>query len=820
MKKSYIILFFLLICIVVSYAQTTIKFEVKLADKECSTDTTFRFAKVYFVSGGQSIKVTTFKFKGCKYIFNGKVPIGKYAVDISSTGYESHQIAIEIAAQKHIETEKIVLQKIIQLKDVNIQIEKEYIKMEGDRTTVDIKNNEMLSSGNAYEAISRLPGVIPNPSGNIMLNGKSTAVWIDGSPSNLTGQELNSYLTSLPGKALEKIELISNPGASFDANTGSGGIINLVITNAGVKSLNGSLNSSYSYNKYHKTNNSLLLSGRSQKFSWQMLGSIGYTESATLTSLDAMIDSPPITKNVYSKSTFLNDNTGIIIRPGIRYAFSKNSSFRLNYNLNLNYASPYTTGALKGSETDYATGFDQKTNNARNEIIAGYSLKLDSLNRRMEITLYGMKFGQNRLSESMQFLMPTIYNSYKNTLDIDNFYLKNDWVLPFASDGITLNFGFKVGYSRVKSNGLYSIAGSNPLIISNPQYTTEIPYQYSDNSQAVYAEFRKTFKKFNIGVGSRLERYTFKSQIRPNNILSSKHYTNLFPNINLLYKLAPSINLITNYTRKIDQVGYTQLDPNLNGYFDNFSQISGNPVLEPNFFNNYEVKLNAFGYASINFNYSFSKTKNLLYYNYDATSQKVVQTYQSFNNANVYGGSMNIPIPFKLFTEGASLFNKALNPDNENFLYINGGFLRYGFDETEQLVARNTTIWYFGLYSQVLLPAGAKLSLYYNYNGKGTYELYTLTRAIQSFDATLSRAFLKKRLKFDLTAQDIFNTKSTNARLTNNGLGLGYYQKYDSRNFRFAVSYSFGRSKPAKNIEINKDEDRMDAKGGIAPSKQ
>ena len=429
-----------------------------------------------------------------------------------------------------------------------------------------------------------------------------------------------------------------------------------------------------------------------------------------------------------------------------------------------------------------------------------------------------MNFNQKRFAGSIQLLNPTRYNVYNNSLNIDNIYFKNDWAIPFVKSNVTLNMGLKATYSSVTSTGLYTGNTTDPRTLSEPNYQLEVPYRYEDNSQAVYAEMRKSFKTVNIGLGARAERYAFKSEVSGTIVSTSSHYFNVFPNLNLLYKLTPTINVSTNYTRKIGQVSYTELDPNLNGFFDSFSQSSGNPVLEPNFFNNYDVKLSAFGYASVSFNYSFSKSKNLLYYRYDPNVERVIQSYQTFSNANVHGGSMNIPIPFKLFTEGAAFFSKPLNPDKENFLYINGGFLRYGYDLTDQLVSRNKTIWYFGLYSQLILSAGSKLSLYYNYNGKGTYELYTLTKAIQSFDGTLSKSFFKNKFKVDLTAQDIFNSRSTHARLSNTGLNLDYYQKFDSRNFRIAISYNFGRSNSVKNIDINKDEDRIESKTGIAPA--
>jgi len=69
---------------------------------------------------------------------------------------------------------------------------------------VSIKDNAMLNSGNSFEAIKKLPGVITSPTGSLTLNGKGVAVYIDGAPSTLSGTDLQNYLSSLPAHAIEK----------------------------------------------------------------------------------------------------------------------------------------------------------------------------------------------------------------------------------------------------------------------------------------------------------------------------------------------------------------------------------------------------------------------------------------------------------------------------------------------------------------------------------------------------------------------------------------------------------------------------------------
>ncbi|WP_333878906.1 Plug domain-containing protein, partial [Flavobacterium sp.] len=113
-----------------------------------------------------------------------------------------------------------------ELKEVTVyDNKKQYLKVESDKTTISVRDNAMLNSGSSLEAVKKIPGVITSPTGTITLNSKGVTIYIDGAPSSLSGNDLQNYLATLPANAIEKVELIYNPGASFDADA-SGSIIN------------------------------------------------------------------------------------------------------------------------------------------------------------------------------------------------------------------------------------------------------------------------------------------------------------------------------------------------------------------------------------------------------------------------------------------------------------------------------------------------------------------------------------------------------------------------------------------------------------------
>lgn len=121
----------------------------------------------------------------------------------------------------------------------------------------------MLSSGNAMEAVKKILGIISSTTRSLILNSKSVVVFIDGLPSTLTGNGLQNYLSSLPANAIDKVELIYNPAASFQA---SGSVINIVTSTKRMKGINASANINYNFNKYQKPGPLILMNGKKNRF--------------------------------------------------------------------------------------------------------------------------------------------------------------------------------------------------------------------------------------------------------------------------------------------------------------------------------------------------------------------------------------------------------------------------------------------------------------------------------------------------------------------------------------------------------------------------
>jgi outer membrane receptor protein involved in Fe transport len=146
------------------------------------------------------------------------------------------------------------------LKGVSIVADKPFIERQLDRTVVNIENSIVQTNSSLIEVMEKLPGVLVNQDGVISLKGKQgVIITIDDKPTGLSGQDLGNLLKSMPSSNIQKIEIITNPSAKYDA-AGNAGIINIVTKKNKRVGFNGSVAAGYGQGVYEKYNASTNIS--------------------------------------------------------------------------------------------------------------------------------------------------------------------------------------------------------------------------------------------------------------------------------------------------------------------------------------------------------------------------------------------------------------------------------------------------------------------------------------------------------------------------------------------------------------------------------
>ncbi|WP_348822667.1 TonB-dependent receptor domain-containing protein [Flavobacterium aestuarii] len=701
-----------------------------------------------------------------------------------------------------------IKEKVNALNEVTVTAQKKYIKVDSDKTTISVKDNGMLNSGSSLEAVKKLPGVITSPTGGISLNGKAVTIYIDGAPSTLSGNDLQNYLNTLPANAIEKVELIYNPGASFDANS-SGSVINIVTSSKRMKGVNASFNINYNFNKYQKPSPQILLNGKEKNLSWQTMLGYNYIDSEQKTSnLQEFTAFNPM-QYLKQENFTVNTNRNLYFRLGTNYKLTEKSNLLFNYNGNYANDRSVFDATTMGDDIDYFNQGITKIKNNNHEISLQYKTKLDTLGRTLDVIAFSNLFDKNPLTESNAIDRISNSDSFANSglnFDLKNYYLKYDFAIPFQKLDFSINTGGKFNVLEVNDIGNYYTNTS----------TSTIDFDYSENNLAFYAEARKKIKKFNFTAGLRFEDYHVE---RITNTLSEPikfKNTNLFPNASAIYEVNDNVNISASYSKKINQPNYNNLDPNNGNAFDQYNTSQGNLFLDPTYLNNYEFKITAMQFIQLGMNYTASKDNNLFVFSADADATEPVsnQTYQQFDHFNTFSAYANFPIPLDYIFKGKEEFKKRMgNIDEMNYIFVNFNYIKsdikgYDFPYT------NKAIFNYAFQSQIMLPWKIKNSMMYFYLPPGNWQIYKITKPIQQFDISFNRDFMDKNLKIGLHCFDVFNQNEVNALIAGENLNTSFRQKQDSRTFRISLTYNFGNLK-MQNENTNIETEKVKTGGGM-----
>lgn len=683
--------------------------------------------------------------------------------------------------------------KTNELKEVTITQQKKFIKIESDKTTVAIKDNPMLGTGNAYDAVKKLPGVIASPTGGLSLNGKGVAIYIDGAPSTLSGSDLENYLASLPANAIEKVELIYNPGAAFDANA-SGSIINLVTSSKRLKGINASFNINYNFNKYQKPSPQILLNGKEKNLSWQAMIGYNYIDREQHSGLGQTFTSFTPNKYIDQNKLTVTTNRNFYARFGTNYKLNEKSNLLFNYNTNFGNDRDVFDAKTTGSEIpDYINNGTNKTKSTNHEFSLQYKVKLDTIGRTLDITAYNNLFDRNPDSKANAVENNvSSYNNFRNDFGLMNYYLKYDFAIPFEKINLSVNTGGKFNTIKVENTGFYNL---------NSPVTDVIDFDYKETNLAFYAEVRKKIKKLNLTAGLRYEDFNVDRTGIVDNTRTDIDFKNrnLFPNFSALYEITNDINLSASYSRKISQPSYYVLDPN-GGNFDQYNTSTGNLLLNPSFYDNFELKASAFQFVQLGANYTVAKDHNLFILNAEPGETVSTQTFQQFDRFKTMSVYANFPIPLDYFFKGKEEFQKRMNNiDKMNYIFLNINYIK-NMTEGYDFSFKSKPVWNYAAQSQIMLPWDVKNSMtYFILPAGGVWEIYKITKPIQQFDISFSKDFLNKNLKIGLHAFDLFNQNEVNAVISSTNLQTKFYEKQDSRTFRVSLTYNFG------NLKIQKD---------------
>ncbi|MET7257433.1 TonB-dependent receptor [Dyadobacter fermentans] len=745
-----------------------------------------------------SLVKTVLTAKGGTFSITG-IQSGRYFASFSMMGFQSFTGSrFDISNEKPaIDVGTITLKpNDIKLDEIKITGQKNFVEYRIDRTILNVDALISNAGANVLEVLEKAPGVMVDQSGTISLKGQpGVLVLIDNRPTYLSQAALAAYLRSLPANSVEKIELVTNPPARYDA-AGSAGIIHIRMRKNKVRGLNGSITLSPARSKYWRHNENLNLNYRSNRFNFFTNASFNSTDQWRRLDIgrkyygenDALQSSFDQTTLFYPKSRTTNLKTGIDFYADEKTTWGFVYTGAYTQSREQRPVSSVVRNAAGAIDSLIRADNSDRNRFRQHGINLNFSHQYDSTGKLLTFDLdyinYRIRARQTFINDFFD-AAAAFKRQEKITTDLPSsiaiYSAKTDYEHPLKK--ARFGAGFKTSLVRTDNAANYFLHQGETISVD---YDKTNRFRYSENINAAYLNFNRDFKRFSLQTGLRAENtngygHQLGNAAKPDSSFTV-HYTSIFPTVFVSYKLDTNqTHLNFSYGRRIGRPYYQDLNPFV-FLLDKFSYFAGNPYLKPEFGNRFQL---SFNYKS-RFNLS-------LLYNYTRNMQgEVIE--QAGNVFISRTGNIS-----RLIWGGITLTArlKAGNWWTCNFYaeLISNNFRGMPGDPDR---TTGSTYGYISPNNQFLFKNGWSAEL------SGFYITRSQSAQFDKDDLFLVNAAVQKKVMKDkgivkLSLRDVFSSLEPNGRILNiPNARANYYNNADTRVLVASFTYNFAKGTSGK----------------------
>ena len=749
--------------------------------------------------------------------FSLSVPYGNYYVEIDYMGYKSIKKDDIILTEKNSIYELGTIQLVPSSKtldEVVIQAEKSTMELSLDKKVFNVGKDLANAGGTANDILMNIPSVSVDPEGQVKLRGSDNVrILIDGKPSGLVSFKGGSGLNSLQASMIERVEVITNPSARYEAE-GMAGIINIILK----KERNQGFNGSFEVITGHPTNlgGAANLNYRHKKINFFINYSIAFRE---------MPGDGKLYQEVYDMDTtsggdvYRGDTTFILkqttrslingfntnIRGGLDFFFNEKNILTFSYLYRRSNAGRVTDILYKDylfDESNMVGYTKRRQDEDEVEPNSEYSLiyKKSYEQKGHELTAE-IKFLDNWESSDQWFMQEqyspegmAIGSTLERSLNDEfekQWLFQVDYIRPIGKEG-KVEMGARSSFrdmvndfvvTRQNENGEFEpITGLDNIDLDNV-------FVYDENIHALYGILGNKTKKLSYQAGLRAEWTDVKTTLEETGDVNPRQYSNLFPSAHLTYDLPKENAIQVSYSRRVRRPFYNDLSPFMT-FSDKRNYFSGNPDLNPEFSNVYEI-----GHIKYFDKGTFSSS---VYYR---DTQDKIDRIRMVNDDGT-----SVTLPQNLISEKAmgiefsstfSLVSWWKWDVNFNFFYadIDGS----NIIETYQA---NTYSWFARQTSRFTLPKSFDIQI------RGNYEAPQNTaqgkrKSLYYADLSMSKDVLKGRGTINFNILDVFNTRRV--RAISEGQNFYTESDFQARRRQFNLTFNY-RIKQAKSTKKSLEE--------------
>jgi outer membrane receptor protein involved in Fe transport len=724
-----------------------------------------------------------------------------------------------------------------------------------DKKVFNVDKNLVSTGQTATEIMKSIPSLDVDIDGNVTLRNATPTLFVDGRPTTLT-------LDQIPSDIIDKVEIITNPSAKYDASGGNAGILNLVLKKNRKNGYNGGIRAGI--DARGKVNLGGDINYRQNKINF--FGSINYnerkSESTTLTNTEYFGATSSDNTNVYSNTKGTNNGNFKFGRAGLDYFVDNRNTISVtgNYakgsfnNVSSQLIDTTQYGSLWNTDrgTSATTAFENfgsqlsfKHNFAKNghdiTADANYNSSTSSSNSLINSYTYQPTPYENTLKYPL-YQQQSIGSGYNHFLTI-----QTDYENPI-SDDTKFEAGARAAIRDFRTDNLQYINDNISVHTLTLSPMSSSRYKFTDQVYAAYSTYSFKYKRFSYQLGLRAESSSYNGKLFTLSGADSTPFKvsyplSLFPSAFITYKIDDKQDFQLNYSRRINRPNFFQLLPSYD-FSDPQNPSVGNPGLKPEFTNSFEMSYNdnyarnSNFLATVYFKYTTDLITRYAYKDINKDVQPGVITtdslyYTSYINANnsyTYGLELTDKMEVVKWwdlTLNINFYDSKINATIPNQTVDNSLLSWFGKINSTFKVAKGISFQLSGdSHSKTLIPqsgsgqgGGGRGGGAFGGGQQALAQGYTLPR-YYNVDAAIRKDWTWKNGQsgsLTLSINDIFRDHTK----THTELPLNFVQDVDRTRdpqvFRLNFNYRFGKFDAALFKRKNTKADQgagMDMMGG------
>ena len=715
------------------------------------------------------------------------VATGNYLLQVSFLGYEKAYRNVNISSRSDV-GEITLTESANRLNEVVVTATRPLVTMRADRYVVNVSGNIQSAGRNSLDILRNTPGLLVDQNGNITVMGKGIQVWVDGRPSQMSGEQLRAFLNSMQGGEIDRIEVVTNPSSRYEAE-GSGGIIDIRTRKGLELGVNGTITAGYQQGETDRENAGVNMNWRREKFN--IFGNYSFythKDYEIFRQTNVMQTSEGeimLTQNVKTNSP--KPVLGHTARVGMDYYINPNNIWGVV--VNAYHSGGGSTTSEGGTDVspvyngvDYSTvngraSRDRKGIQANMNYQSTFANKGQQLNVDLDYAhFYSDPFQQNANTYFGPDGAVVNFEQFRNTnpQNIDVYSAKIDYKQPLWKDAM-IETGVKFGQSITDNDLKYDLFTTDEWH-SDPARSNR--FAYTEQVSAAFININQRLGKFSLQAGLRGE-YTYsKGDQKTTGEVNDTTYFNLFPTFFVNYQASPMHNFGLSYSRRLSRPNFENLNP-FKLILDDYFYRIGNPNLTPAY--THLIQLSHSYAQGLMTRIAYSNTTDQIIFTpvKEEDAQRTSMTYRNF------GRSQNISMMINYRRQIAKIWTANLT--------VQGAYMINTSKETSNEFNNNGGMIMAQLNNNIAITPTLSAEVTGMYMSK-VRQGYTVMQPQGILSAGLRQMLLKNKMSLSLNVNDILHTSIYKMYTRYDNVNNTVKDITDTRYVNLTLRYNFGSS--------------------------